>query len=100
VPIDTAGTELALNANMYARSRKPGNGLASLNSPIEGYALFNARVDLNNIGGSAMSLGAFSRNITNKKYTIARGLNLNTGGYDFRQFGEPRTYGIEVRLKF
>jgi len=100
VPIDTAGTELALNANMYARSRKPGNGLASLNSPIEGYALFNARVDLNNIGGSAMSLGAFSRNITNKKYTIARGLNLNTGGYDFRQFREPRTYGIEVRLKF
>ena len=100
VPIDGAGTELAFNGNVYARSRKPGNDLQSLNSAVAGYTLYNARVDLNNIGGGAMSLGVFGRNITNKKYTMARGRNLTTGGYDWFQFGEPRTYGIEARIKF
>jgi len=100
VPLGGAGGEVVFNGNMYTRSRKPGNDSQSLNSEIEGYTLFNARVDFNEIGGGPFSVGFFARNITNKLYTLARNNSLTTGGYDFRQFGEPRTYGIEARVKF
>ena len=100
IPIDEAGTELAFNGNMYSRSRKAGNSLQSLNSEIDGYTLFNGRVDLNTIGGGAFSLGVYVRNITDKKYVLVRNQSLAAGGYDAFQFAEPRTYGIEGRIKF
>ena len=100
VPLDAAGTELEFNGNMYTRTRKLGNDLASLNSAIEGYTLFNARVDLNNIAGGPLSVGFYVRNITNKLYTLVRNQSLATGGFDWRQFGDPRTFGVEARVKF
>jgi iron complex outermembrane receptor protein len=100
IPLGGSGGELAFNGNMYTRSRKPGNDLKSLNSPVPGYTLFNARVDLNNFGGGPFSVGVFVRNITNKLYTLINAENLSTGGYNYHQYGDPRTYGVEARVKF
>jgi outer membrane receptor protein involved in Fe transport len=45
-------------------------------------------------------VGVFVRNITNKLYTLVNSENLHSGGYNYRQFGDPRTYGVEARVKF
>jgi len=100
IPLGGSGGELAFNGNMYTRSRKPGNDVKSLNSPVAEYTLFNARVDLNNIAGGPFSVGVFVRNITNKLYTLVNSENLHSGGYNYRQFGDPRTFGVEARVKF
>ncbi|KHK89132.1 hypothetical protein LK12_22510 [Novosphingobium malaysiense] len=77
-----------------------------------GYALFNARLAVDNIGGSGFGVAAFVRNITDKYYQVGNiglqsagpvlnGVNPGGGvGYAAAVYGDPRTYGIEASFKF
>ncbi|WP_158514403.1 TonB-dependent receptor [Sphingopyxis macrogoltabida] len=77
----------------YGQSGAPGTKLPS-------YELVNARVGLDNIGGSGVSAAFFAKNIFDKEYYVG-GIGLGTaGGYNLAVPGEPRTYGIDISFRF
>lgn len=98
IPVGDNGGELELNGNMYYRSKRLGNDLLGFMSPMPGYTIFNARVDLRNIGGSRLSLGVYVQNLTDKTYGISRNVALGAG-YDVWQFGDPRTFGVVGKIE-
>ena len=60
------------------------------------YALFNSQLNWTDSSGQ-YTLGVYAENLGNKRYTIIR-----SGGVfgDFKQFNEPRTYGVRAGFKF
>ena len=77
----------------YGKSGAPGTLLPS-------YELVNARIGLDNIGGSGVSAAFFAKNIFDKEYFVG-GIGLGTaGGYNLAVPGEPRTYGVDVSFRF
>ena len=68
------------------------------------YGVANARLSLESAGKHGYSVGAWIKNITNRQY-LAYALNqkdADTGalGFDYALVGEPRTYGVDVTLRF
>lgn len=65
------------------------------------YSLVNLRAELNNIGGSRVSVAGFVNNALNETYRIGvLGLIAEGLGFQNSVFGEPRMYGVEVGYKF
>lgn len=66
---------------------------------VPGYTVVNARVGIENLLGSTVSIAGYARNLTNSLYKL--GTNGSpTFGFAGNTFGEPRTYGVEVGFKF
>jgi iron complex outermembrane receptor protein len=68
------------------------------------YGVANARVSLESTGKRGYAIGAWIENLTNRQY-LGYALNqkdADTGalGFDYALVGEPRTYGIDVTLRF
>jgi len=40
------------------------------------------------------------KNLTDKLYAVERNNSLLQGGYDIFYYGDPRTYGLEVKYHF
>jgi len=91
---------VALSGDWYYRGKRVGVATQGVNSAIESYSLFNGRIDYNNIGGSRFSAGVWVRNIGNKLYTAYRNNVLALSAYDARAYGDPRTYGLDVKFRF
>ncbi|HEY6868925.1 MAG TPA: TonB-dependent receptor, partial [Novosphingobium sp.] len=100
LPLKGNGEELVLTGNWYMRGDRVGAATQGTNSAFPGYSLFNARLDYNNIGGSQFSAGVWVRNLTDKLYTAYRNSVLNLSAYDVRAYGDPRTFGLDVKYKF
>lgn len=65
------------------------------------YSLLNLRAELNNVGGSRVSVAAFVNNATDETYRIGvLGLIAEGLGIQNSVYGEPRMYGMEVGVKF
>ena len=62
----------------------------------DGYALVNGRLEYST---DRFHVAAWAKNMFNKYY-ISYGLNLELFGNDYLAPGAPRTYGIEVGVKF
>jgi iron complex outermembrane receptor protein len=70
------------------------------NTRIGGYSLLNARLEWNDIAGSKVHVAAFGQNLANKQYETG-GLGLGAVvGTDAVVLGLPRTYGLEVGVRF
>ena len=67
----------------------------------EAFWLVNASAGWRNIGGNNIDIMAFVRNLTNERYKTG-GVQLYTGasGFITAAYGEPRTYGAQVRYTF
>lgn len=63
--------------------------------------LVNARLSLQDIpvGSGMMSVSLWGRNLTDDDYPIY-GLNLGSLGVITEQYGDPRTYGLDVSYEF
>jgi iron complex outermembrane receptor protein len=64
------------------------------------YGLLDGRVTLGGIdlgGGTEFEFSVWGRNLTDKKYWTAA---INLGLFTVRQWGDPRTFGAEARLRF
>jgi iron complex outermembrane receptor protein len=66
---------------------------------IDDYQLFDARLMWAKIavGQSELSLSAWVKNLTDEEYRIN---GLEWGAFTTMNFGDPRTYGVDVSLKF
>lgn len=62
------------------------------------YALFNAHLDWTSADGR-WNASLWGRNLGQKFYTTA-GIDLSGFGFDYKQWGTPRTYGMTVGTSF
>jgi len=62
-----------------------------------GYGLVDARVDWKNVGGSDVDLGVYVKNATDEEYILNTTDRTSRFGFDSRLYGDPRTYGFEIR---
>jgi len=67
----------------------------------EGYWLVDANVSWRQIGGTNFDLNLYVKNLTDTVYKVG-GVQLYTGasGFISAAFGEPRTYGAQLRFRF
>ncbi|MBP8232659.1 MAG: TonB-dependent receptor [Rhizorhabdus sp.] len=64
------------------------------------YSLWNARLDWADIFGRGIDVGVFANNITDKKYIVGGYPLASALGFDAALYGEPRTYGLNIRYRF
>ncbi len=64
------------------------------------YGLVDARLDWKKIGGSDVDLGLYVKNATNKEYLLNTTDRTSSFGFNSRLYGDPRTYGLEIRYAF
>jgi len=100
LPLADDGEELVLSGDWYYRGPRVGAATQGVNDSIPSYSLFNARLDYNNIGGSQFSAGVWVRNIGDELFVAYRNNVTGLSGYDVRAYGDPRTYGIDLKFKF
>jgi iron complex outermembrane receptor protein len=96
-------SDLILRAEVYGQTKQYFSNLDATVNPgteLPGYATVNLRGELTKIAGTDASVALFAKNIFDKEYYtgglpegVALGLNQAVGS-------EPRTYGLEVNLKF
>lgn len=69
----------------------------------ESYDIWNARVTLDDIGGPGdikMRVSLWGKNLTDESYYY-NGVNIyETFGFDINLYAEPRTYGLDVDIRF
>jgi len=100
IPLKGQGEELVVSGNLYYRSSKLGNATSGTNAGYPGYTLLNARLDYTNIGGTNFSAGFWVRNITDKLYVAHRNDSTPLSGYDVYAYGDPRTFGLDLKYHF
>jgi len=92
---------LAFNADIYRASRTYFSPFKSDLQLSQGaYAVVGARIDWSDIGGTPLTLGLFARNLLDKEYAIGGANTATSAGYASLFYNEPRTYGIQGKLKF
>lgn len=62
-----------------------------------GYGLVDARIDWKNVGGSDVDLGVYVKNATDEEYILNTTDRTSRFGFDSRLYGDPRTFGFEIR---
>jgi iron complex outermembrane recepter protein len=65
-----------------------------------GYGLLDLRIGWENIGNEHVDLAVYGKNITNKDYELNASDDTQQFGFISRQYGDPRTVGVEVRYSF
>ncbi|MCW5758505.1 MAG: TonB-dependent receptor [Phenylobacterium sp.] len=58
------------------------------------------RADWKRIGGGNLSAALFVNNLTDRNYGLTTITQLHSLGNSVKIYGEPRTYGVELRYAF
>ncbi len=69
---------------------------------IDAYSLVSGRVAIGNISmgaDGALEVALWGKNLTDEEY-FNSGIDFGAFGFTVNQFGEPRTYGIELSYEF
>lgn len=67
---------------------------------VPGYGIVNARVSWENVANQGFDLSLFVNNVTDKYYSRAAITALSTLGIFGTAIGEPRMWGVELRVPF
>ena len=105
VELDPDVGDVAVSANLSYQSRiiTEDDGLFNVTgiSQQDAYALVNARLDWNNVMGQPVDIGLFVRNLFDKDYKVGSGgLIASQLGTTTAIYGDPRTFGIQLRARF
>lgn len=98
VPMGNAG-ESVFQAGWYMQTEMAISDINDPNGFIEGYDLFNASVEWNDVLQSPLDLRMYVRNLTDEEYATG-GVSVWTTGFVSYMLGAPRTYGLELRYRF
>ena len=63
------------------------------------YGLVNGRIEWNNVMEKGVDLAVFGTNLTNKTYILG-GYPIPSLGFDSVFYGEPRMYGMSIKVHF
>jgi iron complex outermembrane receptor protein len=101
-PIDKIG-ELIVRGDVYAQSSFYFSNLNATIVPgtkLPGYAVVNGRAELHDIAGTQVSAAVFAKNLLDKGYYVGGLPEGAAFGSNYVIVAEPRTYGLEVSIKF
>lgn len=93
-------TDVFVGADYYLQSSV---FFSEFNTPLAkqgAYGLTSGRLDLQDIGDSNVDFSLWVKNLGGKRYYTSAGEQFSGLGAVYQQFGEPRTYGIEVSTQF
>ena len=97
IPDSFARTVLSMNLSY--RSPTPGSTpLGIFSTPA--FTLVGGRLAFNDVLGTSLSVAIWGQNIGNKVYKNYCGDNLYSIGYSSCRFGEPRTFGASLSVRF
>lgn len=96
VPVEALNSNLVLNVSYYWSDSM----LFGTDYEAPGYELTNLRVDLKDINGSGVSLGAFVNNLFDEEYYFNAAAGVNSLGFYSVNIGEPRMWGLEISYTF
>ncbi|MEW9856326.1 TonB-dependent receptor [Novosphingobium sp. M1R2S20] len=95
--------EVMLRGEVYAQTGQYFSNAADSIAPrtrLPGYALVNGRLSWNDIMGSNFSAALFGDNLLDEEYFVG-GMQLAVAlGHNGAVVGRPRTYGLEVTLRY
>ena len=77
----------------FTTVRVPGVGIPS-------YGLANARLEWLGALGTPVDVVLFGNNVSDRDYRIANNAQYESLGYSLTQYGEPKTWGVSLRLGF
>ena len=97
IPESFAKTVLSMN--LAYRSATPGSTPQGIYK-TPAYTIIGGRLSFNDFLGTPMSLALWAQNIGDKTYKIYCADNLYSIAYAACRFGEPRTYGASIGVKF
>ncbi|SFR89779.1 TonB-dependent receptor [Sphingomonas jatrophae] len=66
-----------------------------------GFGLLDGRIQLGGVdlGGTTATFSLWGKNLTNKLYRTS-GTDFGALGFAINSYGEPRTYGVDARIRF
>lgn len=103
LPTGAQTGDIIMRGEVYAQTGQYFSNAAASIAPrtrLPGYALVNARLTWANILGSEVTGALFAKNLFDKAY-FAGGMTLASAlGHNAAAVGEPRTYGLELSVKF
>lgn len=97
LPFELASGDLALHGQYSYRSSSFSGQENSRDQFMDSYELLGARISWTHHSG-AVTVSAWGENLGNELYTTNRVRDVL--GTQAISFGEPRTYGIELRMNF
>ncbi|MDB5422964.1 MAG: TonB-dependent receptor [Phenylobacterium sp.] len=103
LPVADNWGNIAVSGIAAYQSRRAGDQNAVSDFSFQkAYTLFNARVDWRDFMRTGVDVDVFVKNLTDKKYVLAGGDFYVASSLGFVQglYGEPRTYGLELRYAF
>lgn len=109
LPLDRSIGDITLGASYTYRSkmlvnyidRENPNAAIAAFSTLPSLGLLNLNVGWDSIGGSPVDLSLFATNVTKEKYySYAAGLGSPEVGFETASVGEPRMYGMRLKVHF
>jgi iron complex outermembrane receptor protein len=92
---------LSINLDAYRASRTYFSPFKSDKALSQGaYTLVNGRIDWEEFAGTPVTIGFFVRNLFDVEYAVGGANTATSAGYASLFYGEPRTYGVQGRIKF
>jgi len=95
--------KMVVHADMYAQTHTYYSSLAYSLVPgtgLNGYGLVNMRYDWHKAFGSAFSVGAFVKNLTDQTYYVGGYALGGNVGLDTHIPGSPRMFGADINFTF
>jgi len=102
LPIKNNMGTLSLSANYSWRSsaRFTDDSRSDPLAVLPSYGLLNLRLDWNNVADAGFDAGVFVRNATKTVYLLGGNSSPSTLGYNWTNYGEPRTIGAQLTYRF
>lgn len=93
----TARADWSYRSKIYWHPVNPFNDVIA----DDGLGLLSGRISLSEIdlGGSQAAIAIWGRNLTNEEYLLS-GIDFGALGFAGGMYGDPRSYGVELTLKF
>lgn len=99
LPLQGDAGSLAFQGDIYSQSRMELQDFNVVDGIAQPYTLVNFRVEWNDILGTRFSAAAYLRNAFDELHYTG-GIAINGLGPITKNYGPPRTYGIEIRIPF
>lgn len=106
LPVDESVGTITASWNSYFTSKirfrntDLTRGLGSQWDTANSYWVSSASISWDKIAGSPVSARAWIKNVFDKNYSTYRDAQFQSFGYAIARFGEPRTYGLSVKVDF
>ncbi|MEW9856456.1 TonB-dependent receptor [Novosphingobium sp. M1R2S20] len=99
LPLDEGVGRVSLGATYTYTSEQVANE-ESVIGVLPSSNLLNLNLNWDRVGGSDFDLALFATNVTDERYLVSVTGGLNAYGFDAKQYGAPRMYGVRLRYNF